>query len=187
MKIRKRELRRVLREEVEKHLQREAYVKSVANKAATGEKFNEKDVEGLFSMIYDWKTDDDRTAAEAASAAWTNLISGLRDERHKEAAKEAYRTVVELSNLEKKRQDLYDSGVSMSSPEYEKIETKLNNIDNASRDLEDRLSKLSRILAKVHTAPRETTSSRETEWRPKESEKGHRTEPTFVGSKKRSN
>lgn len=143
------ELRMYVRHLMRESLLKERYIRQVANKAATGEKYTEEDIINLFQMTVDSALGDN-ASADVVPVAWNNLKIGVADRSLIDLAR-SY--IKRLSSLEKKRSEIEDWNVNIASPDYEKVEEKLMGIDSKISDLTGTLQKLARVLGKKHQAP----------------------------------
>ena len=169
-------LKEYIRGYIKKSILTERYIQKVANKAANGEKFDQDDIEGLFSMITSWNINKNPSAAEASAAAWTNLVSGLESEKDKEYASKAYQISIELAKLEKLKKSLENSNISVMSREYDELEDKLNDITDKRISLEDKMQSLTYYLGKVHKSPK--SKYKEEEIKPRKDLSGRVINPT---------
>lgn len=134
---------------IRESLLRERYVRQVANKAAAGEKYTVDDVVHLFQMTVDSALGD-TASAESVPVAWNNLKMGLNDERLVSVARNYTN---KLTKLEKDRATVEDWNIDVSSPEYEKVEEKLTDIDSQITDVSSKLERLAQIIGSKHRAP----------------------------------
>lgn len=147
-----RESRVVLRES----LLQEKYVRSVANKAASGEKYDESDIGSLFAMMVDAAAQKGASpTSTVANAGWNNLIAGLT-EKDRDHAKNAYRYTTELARIEREIENLETHAPSdISGERAEEHDDRLNMLSDRAEEIEERVAQIRAYLASRHRAPNE--------------------------------
>lgn len=150
-------LRKSIRTLIKEALQKEAYIKQVAHKSATGEKFEADDVMGVFQMSFD--ASEDATAAEGSVAGWQNLFDGLADEGARQIARDARSRIQRLSKQYDKTK-LTLQYTQPSDSDYKYLKRALDDAESQLTQLKSQLHKVAEYLSKRHSSHRVAGPSR---------------------------